>query len=131
MLTFQTLNSSMDSQQSTPKIVMMSYMSFLSGSRRGRKLESLVNLVAANHHYVSSCSLPARRCRSVLTQTLLSVTALALMRFIIPSNGNITIDGRKLSDTNLDALRSRLTLVPQVSKASRRLSRYIIADNHS
>lgn len=47
-----------------------------------------------------------------------TVLALALMRFIIPSNGDITIDGRKLTDTNLDALRSRLTLVPQVSKLS-------------
>jgi ABC-type multidrug transport system fused ATPase/permease subunit len=35
------------------------------------------------------------------------------MRFIIPTGGAITIDGRKLSDTNIEALRSRLTLVPQ------------------
>lgn len=40
-------------------------------------------------------------------------TALALMRFIITSEGAITIDGRKLSETNIEALRSRLTLVPQ------------------
>ena len=35
------------------------------------------------------------------------------MRFIVPSGGAITIDGRKLVDTNIEALRSRLTLVPQ------------------
>ncbi|GAA5992543.1 hypothetical protein JCM5350_008275 [Sporobolomyces pararoseus] len=42
-----------------------------------------------------------------------SSLSLALMRFIIPSGGAITIDGRKLADTNIEALRSRLTLVPQ------------------
>lgn len=42
-------------------------------------------------------------------------SALALLRFILTSHGSITIDGRKLSDTNLDAIRSRITLVPQVS----------------
>ncbi|GAA5941205.1 uncharacterized protein JCM15063_006399 [Sporobolomyces koalae] len=42
-----------------------------------------------------------------------SSLSLALMRFIIPSNGTITVDGRRLSDTNLSDLRSRLTLVPQ------------------
>jgi ABC-type transport system involved in Fe-S cluster assembly fused permease/ATPase subunit len=43
-----------------------------------------------------------------------SSSALALLRFIITSEGSITIDGRKLTDTNLDAIRSRMTLVPQV-----------------
>ncbi|GAA5830407.1 hypothetical protein JCM3766R1_002706 [Sporobolomyces carnicolor] len=42
-----------------------------------------------------------------------SSLSLALMRFIITSEGAITIDGRKLSETNIEALRSRLTLVPQ------------------
>ncbi|GAA5962699.1 hypothetical protein JCM3765_006170 [Sporobolomyces pararoseus] len=42
-----------------------------------------------------------------------SSLSLALMRFIVPSGGAITIDGRKLTDTNIEALRSRLTLVPQ------------------
>ncbi|GAA5896044.1 hypothetical protein JCM5296_006227 [Sporobolomyces johnsonii] len=42
-----------------------------------------------------------------------SSLSLALMRFILTSGGTITIDGRELKDTNLDALRSRLTLVPQ------------------
>ncbi|GAA5888678.1 hypothetical protein JCM16303_000890 [Sporobolomyces ruberrimus] len=42
-----------------------------------------------------------------------SSLSLALMRLIIPSGGAITIDGRKLADTNIDSLRSRLTLVPQ------------------
>lgn len=42
------------------------------------------------------------------------LSALALLRFILTSHGSITIDGRKLSDTNLDAIRSRITLVPQV-----------------
>ncbi|BGP58401.1 hypothetical protein JCM8202_001904 [Rhodotorula sphaerocarpa] len=42
-----------------------------------------------------------------------STLSLALLRFILTSDGSITIDGRKLSDTNLDAIRSRITLVPQ------------------
>ncbi|GAA6020697.1 hypothetical protein JCM11491_000519 [Sporobolomyces phaffii] len=42
-----------------------------------------------------------------------SSLSLALMRFIVTSGGAITIDGRKLTDTNIDVLRSRLTLVPQ------------------
>lgn len=42
-----------------------------------------------------------------------STLSLALLRFILTSHGSITIDGRKLSDTNLDAIRSRITLVPQ------------------
>ncbi|GAA5842760.1 hypothetical protein JCM9279_003979 [Rhodotorula babjevae] len=42
-----------------------------------------------------------------------STLSLALLRFILTSNGSINVDGRALSDTNLDAIRSRLTLVPQ------------------
>ncbi|GAA6017471.1 hypothetical protein JCM10207_008238 [Rhodosporidiobolus poonsookiae] len=42
-----------------------------------------------------------------------SSLSLALLRFILTSSGSITVDGRALSDTNLDALRSRFTLVPQ------------------
>ncbi|GJN94069.1 hypothetical protein Rhopal_007133-T1 [Rhodotorula paludigena] len=42
-----------------------------------------------------------------------STLSLALLRFILKSGGSIKIDGRKLSETNLDAIRSRLTLVPQ------------------
>ncbi|GAA5895640.1 hypothetical protein JCM8208_005288 [Rhodotorula glutinis] len=42
-----------------------------------------------------------------------STLSLALLRFILTSNGSINIDGRALTDTNLDAIRSRLTLVPQ------------------
>jgi len=46
------------------------------------------------------------------------LAALALLRFILTSNGSINVDGRALSDTNLDAIRSRLTLVPQVRPSS-------------
>ena len=46
------------------------------------------------------------------------LAALALLRFILTSNGSINVDGRALSDTNLDAIRSRLTLVPQVRSSS-------------
>ncbi|GAA5884595.1 hypothetical protein JCM3774_004798 [Rhodotorula dairenensis] len=42
-----------------------------------------------------------------------STLSLALLRFIITSHGSLIIDGRKLSDTNLEAIRSRITLVPQ------------------
>ncbi|GAA5833694.1 hypothetical protein JCM11251_003207 [Rhodosporidiobolus azoricus] len=42
-----------------------------------------------------------------------SSLSLALLRFILNSNGSIKVDGRALSDTNLDAIRSRFTLVPQ------------------
>ncbi|GAA6051563.1 hypothetical protein JCM3770_003474 [Rhodotorula araucariae] len=42
-----------------------------------------------------------------------STLSLAILRFILTSNGSINVDGRALSDTNLDAIRSRLTLVPQ------------------
>ncbi|BGP20499.1 hypothetical protein JCM10213_007656 [Rhodosporidiobolus nylandii] len=42
-----------------------------------------------------------------------SSLSLALLRFIIKSSGSITIDGRALDKTNLDAIRSRMTLVPQ------------------
>ncbi|GAA5982504.1 hypothetical protein JCM10908_006676 [Rhodotorula pacifica] len=42
-----------------------------------------------------------------------STLSLALLRFILTSDGSITIDGRKLSETNLEAIRSRITLVPQ------------------
>ncbi|GAA5902469.1 hypothetical protein JCM6882_002761 [Rhodosporidiobolus microsporus] len=42
-----------------------------------------------------------------------SSLSLALLRFILTSNGSIKVDGRALSDTNLDAIRSRFTLVPQ------------------
>lgn len=49
--------------------------------------------------------------------TLASPKALALLRCIICSNGTITIDGRSVLDTNLEALRSRVTLIPQVSQS--------------
>ncbi|SCV74803.1 BQ2448_7832 [Microbotryum intermedium] len=42
-----------------------------------------------------------------------SSLSLALLRFIIGSNGEILVDGRKVSETNLEALRSRMTLIPQ------------------
>ncbi|BGP51975.1 hypothetical protein JCM10450v2_007935 [Rhodotorula kratochvilovae] len=42
-----------------------------------------------------------------------STLSLAILRFILTSNGSINVDGRALTDTNLDAIRSRLTLVPQ------------------
>lgn len=42
-----------------------------------------------------------------------SSLSLALLRFIIPSNGTISIDGRTVDSTNLEALRSRITLIPQ------------------
>jgi ATP-binding cassette subfamily C (CFTR/MRP) protein 1 len=42
------------------------------------------------------------------------ITALALLRFIIPSgDGSIKIDGRPLASTNLSALRERISLIPQ------------------
>ncbi|GAA6057830.1 hypothetical protein NBRC10513_001157 [Rhodotorula toruloides] len=42
-----------------------------------------------------------------------STLSLALLRFILTSKGSIEVDGRRLSDTNLQAIRSRFTLVPQ------------------
>ncbi|GAA6039810.1 hypothetical protein JCM8097_004230 [Rhodosporidiobolus ruineniae] len=42
-----------------------------------------------------------------------SSLSLTLLRFILTSNGSINVDGRSLADTNLDAIRSRFTLVPQ------------------
>ncbi|BGP27903.1 hypothetical protein JCM10295v2_006890 [Rhodotorula toruloides] len=42
-----------------------------------------------------------------------STLSLALLRFIIASKGGIKVDGRSLSETNLQAIRSRFTLVPQ------------------
>ncbi|KAL8286584.1 hypothetical protein RQP46_004601 [Phenoliferia psychrophenolica] len=42
-----------------------------------------------------------------------SSLALAILRCIICSSGQITIDGRSVLDTNLEALRSRVTLIPQ------------------
>ncbi|SCZ98055.1 BZ3500_MvSof-1268-A1-R1_Chr3-3g06545 [Microbotryum saponariae] len=42
-----------------------------------------------------------------------SSLSLALLRFIIGSNGEILVDDRKVSETNLEALRSRMTLIPQ------------------
>lgn len=41
------------------------------------------------------------------------ILALALLRFSITSHGSIFIDGRNIKDTNLHALRSRVTLIPQ------------------
>ncbi|GAA5868025.1 hypothetical protein JCM8547_000783 [Rhodosporidiobolus lusitaniae] len=42
-----------------------------------------------------------------------SSLSLALLRFILTSSGSITVDGRSLAKTNLSAIRSRFTLVPQ------------------
>ncbi|KAK4054059.1 hypothetical protein OIO90_003704 [Microbotryomycetes sp. JL221] len=42
-----------------------------------------------------------------------SSLSLALLRFIVRSSGDILIDGRSVEETNLDALRSRVTLIPQ------------------
>ncbi|GAA5982978.1 hypothetical protein JCM11641_006904 [Rhodosporidiobolus odoratus] len=39
--------------------------------------------------------------------------SLALLRFILKSSGYIKVDGRALDETNLSAIRSRMTLVPQ------------------
>ncbi|KAK4046142.1 hypothetical protein OIV83_006313 [Microbotryomycetes sp. JL201] len=42
-----------------------------------------------------------------------SSLSLAILRFIIPSGGSISIDGRRVDETNLESLRSRVTLIPQ------------------
>ena len=41
-----------------------------------------------------------------------STLALAMLR-MIPTTGNIIIDGRKIEDLNLTALRSSVTIIPQ------------------
>ena len=42
-----------------------------------------------------------------------SSLALSLLRFTIKSHGNITINGRDIDNVNLDALRQRVTIIPQ------------------
>ena len=42
-----------------------------------------------------------------------SSLALSLLRFTTRSEGNITIDGRDIEHVNLDALRQRITIIPQ------------------
>ena len=42
-----------------------------------------------------------------------SSLALSLLRFTIKSGGSITINGRDIEDVNLDALRQRVTIIPQ------------------
>ncbi|KAM0789886.1 hypothetical protein ACM66B_006730 [Microbotryomycetes sp. NB124-2] len=42
-----------------------------------------------------------------------SSLSLALLRFIVPAGGSISIDGRRVDETNLESLRSRVTLIPQ------------------
>ncbi|KAM0754516.1 P-loop containing nucleoside triphosphate hydrolase protein [Meredithblackwellia eburnea MCA 4105] len=42
-----------------------------------------------------------------------SSLALSLLRFILTDSGSISIDGRPIQDINLEALRSRVTLIPQ------------------
>lgn len=42
-----------------------------------------------------------------------SSLALSLLRFTIKSEGSITINGRDIDNVNLDALRQRVTIIPQ------------------